>query len=876
MKQDKALNVAIVGGGAGCKAIMDVIFAEKLSQLRMKIIGVADTNDKATGYQYARAKGIYTTKDYRDLYKLEDLNLIIELVGGDELANEIFKTKPDDVRLMDNVAARLFWDIFQIEEQRIAERKRAEEVVREKERFLQAVFDAIQDGITVLDCDLNVILVNRSMEQMFATQMPVVGKKCYSIYRKRGAPCPRCPSLLALATGDTHSDVIPYPSEGHPKRWIDVSTFPLKNPGGRVVGIICYVRDITRNKQAREALQESEAQKRAILNASIDMIRYVDTDMKIIWANKRTMEALDMIPEDIEGQTCYQLFLDRDTPCEGCPTKDALQTGEIEQAVMHKPKFAGKQEGTYWDCYGVPVKNEAGDIISVIQVARDVTEQKKAEEELKRRHNELEAINGILLQLTKEDTLNGMCRVLQDIMEDFYPKFDAMIFLLTPDRDGFYFPRPERWQARETCYDRAERKLQDLRIEYDLLECLTKGRIRPACSGTKRIDCPTIIQKLAAGFKTWMAVSIGLDNECFGLFLLGSPSADMRVEDDLIFVETLIRQISGVIRYQISKEVREEAFRKQLTGPDKFMGIVGRSRPMQEVYRMIQAVADSASTVLITGESGTGKELVARTLHRAGKYKDTPFIAAHCSSFVPTLVHSEIFGHEKGAFTGATSRKLGRLERAQGGILFLDEVADLPLETQVLLLRFLQDKSFERVGGEHLVEVNVRVIAATNKDIEKEMKAGHLREDFYYRLNVLPIKLPPLRERSADVPLLANHFLRTYALIEGKVITGFDTEAMKLMMDYDWPGNVRELQNTVARSVVIASGSRIGVDVLPDRIRSRAGTPREFSLSKNERNLIESVMRGCNWNKHEAARLLDISRGTLYSKLKRYNIGPQR
>ena len=159
MDQARRLNVAIVGGGLGCKAIMDMIFAEKLSQLRMKLMGVADTDDTAPGYKYAREKGIYTTRDYRDLYKLEDLNLIIELVGGDEVANEIFRTKPDDVRLMDNVAARLFWDIFQIEEQRIAERKRTEEVVREKERFLQAVFDAIQDGITVLDCDLNVILV---------------------------------------------------------------------------------------------------------------------------------------------------------------------------------------------------------------------------------------------------------------------------------------------------------------------------------------------------------------------------------------------------------------------------------------------------------------------------------------------------------------------------------------------------------------------------------------------------------------------------------------------------------------------------------------------------------------------------------------------
>ena len=265
---------------------------------------------------------------------------------------------------------------------------------------------------------------------------------------------------------------------------------------------------------------------------------------------------------------------------------------------------------------------------------------------------------------------------------------------------------------------------------------------------------------------------------------------------------------------------------------------------------------------------------MARAIHAAGKYKETPFIVAHCSSFVPTLVHSEIFGHEKGAFTGALSQRRGRLERAQGGILFLDEVADLPLETQVLLLRFLQERSFERVGGDRPVEVNVRVIAATNKDIEKEMRAGRLREDFYYRLNVITTELPALRERITDVPLLANHFLRTYCLIEGKDITGFDSETMKLMMEYDWPGNVRELQNSVARSVVLACGSRIAVEDLPEKMRILLGQgmPNEYALEKNERNLIVSVMRECNWNKHEAARLLNISRGTLYSKLKKHNI----
>jgi len=632
------------------------------------------------------------------------------------------------------------------------------------------------------------------------------------------------------------------------------------------------MKDITERKRAEKDLRESEAQKRAILDASVDMIRYVDKNMKIIWANKRTAEQMGMDFDDISGRTCYDLFLGRDTPCEACPTERALETGRIEHAVM-RPRFGGRQEETYWDCYGVPVKDETGVVVRLIQMARDVTEQKKAEKELERRHHELKAINAVLLRVTKEYNVEGMCRVLESMMGDFYPGFKIWIFLLTPQRDGFYFPGPGRVDMAGPSYEEGQKKIKDLALEEALQQLLKEDKMKPVFSEKRYSSCPAVIQKLVSDFSTWMAVPVEVDGHCHGLFVLGSSSVDLEMKSELVFVETVIRQVASVIRYQISKELREVAFREQLTGPDKFMGLVGRSQPMQKTYRMIQSVADSSSTVLITGESGTGKELVARAIHRTGKYKNTPFVVAHCSSFVPTLVHSEIFGHEKGAFTGAISKKRGRLERAQGGILFLDEVADLPLETQVLLLRFLQDKSFERVGGERLLEVNVRVIAATNKEFEKEMKTGRLREDFFYRLNVLPIKTPTLRERMADIPLLANHFLKTYCLIEGKEITGFDTDTMRLMMDYDWPGNVRELQNMVARCVVLASGRHVSLDILPDRIRSRAGVT-EYSLVKNERNLILRVIRECNWNKHEVARQLDISRGTLYSKLKKHGIRP--
>jgi len=784
MAQVQALNVAIVGGGPGCKAIMKMIFAEKLSHLQMNLVGVACTNPNAVGYRYAQEKGIYTTTDYRSLYKLKELDMIIELTRRDDLANDIFRTKPDHVLLMDHVAARLFWDVFQIQEARIVDREQAAEAQRDSMDRLQVAYD---------------------QSIIYAKQLS---------------------------------------------------------------------EEIAERKHAEEVLRQSEAEKKAILDASVDSIRLVDKEMRIRWANKTTTTNLDIDPGDILGETCHKILANREIPCEGCPSKKAIETGWIEQSVLCVPNAAGGEGETYWDCYGVPLKDQSGKTVDLIQIARDVTGQIEAQKELKRRHDALNAIHGILFRVTKEYNLNGMGNVLQDIVKEFYPNVETLVYLLTPQRDGFYFPRPERGHIRESCYDQARKRIRSSKLEHDLLKLLTGGKIRPTCFGGKA-ECSVTILDLAAGFNSWMTVPIEVEDVCYGLFMVGSSSADVWVEDDVVFVESLIRQISGVIRYQTSKEVREEAFRNQLAGPDKFMGIVGSSQAMQETYELVKTVADSESTVLITGESGAGKELVARAIHQAGKYKGTPFIAAHCSSFVPTLVQAELFGHEKGAFTGATSRKLGRLERAHGGILFLDEVAELPLDTQVLLLRFLQDRSFERVGGEHRIEVNVRIIAATNKQIEGEVEAGRLREDFYYRLNVIPVRVPPLRERSIDVALLADHFLKTYCLIERKEITGFDTEAMQLMMDYDWPGNVRELQNTVARCVVLSSSPSIGAEELPEKIRTRPATHTGYSLAEHERNLVENAMRECKWNKQEAARLLQISRGTLYSKLRRFNIQPK-
>ena len=293
---------------------------------------------------------------------------------------------------------------------------------------------------------------------------------------------------------------------------------------------------------------------------------------------------------------------------------------------------------------------------------------------------------------------------------------------------------------------------------------------------------------------------------------------------------------------------------------------------MQRIYELIDLVAASDATVLITGENGTGKELVAQAVHRQSHRRKGPFIAANCSAYSPTLLESELFGHEKGAFTGAIKRKMGRIERAKGGTLFLDEIGDIAAATQVLLLRFLQDHTFERVGGEETLEADVRVLAATNRDLYREVEEGRFRDDLYYRLNVISIHLPPLRDRIEDIPLLAKHFLGKYTLKEGKAIHSFSSGAMQLLMDHDWPGNVRQLENAISHAVILAQDPVVERRHLPQFLKQAPADPPSTSLAENERRLILGVLQESSWNKHEAARRLKISRSTLYSKIRRYSL----
>ena len=335
---------------------------------------------------------------------------------------------------------------------------------------------------------------------------------------------------------------------------------------------------------------------------------------------------------------------------------------------------------------------------------------------------------------------------------------------------------------------------------------------------------------------------------------------------------------NAMINSSLKREVDE--LKRELKDRYQFKNIIGQSGVMQEVFRAMEKVVNSSVTVVIQGESGTGKELIARAIHYHNKQRSNhSFVAVNCSALPESLLESELFGHEKGSFTGATGRRAGKFEQSDGGTIFLDEIALMTPATQSKVLRVLQEREFERVGGNELIKVDTRVISATNKNLEEAVKKGEFREDLYYRISVFPIKLPALRERKEDIPLLAAHFLNKYAEQESKEIEAISPDALELLMAYHWPGNVRELENTIERGVVLANPPEIAARDLPTSIRS-LGEKKIYEsdnklsswIEKLEEEALRQALLECEGNISQTAKRLGIGRATIYRKAKKYGL----
>ncbi|NOZ23574.1 MAG: sigma-54-dependent Fis family transcriptional regulator [Planctomycetes bacterium] len=372
------------------------------------------------------------------------------------------------------------------------------------------------------------------------------------------------------------------------------------------------------------------------------------------------------------------------------------------------------------------------------------------------------------------------------------------------------------------------------------------------------------------------------------IMVTGYPDYDSVVEAMQKGAATYLRKPVNIdeLRTVVEKSLQKQALARrnvqleaQLDEKFGFEGIIGSTPPMRKIFQQVRQIAPTTATVLITGESGTGKELIASAIHNNSPRKNNAFVALNCAALSESILESELFGHEKGAFTGADSMRKGRFEFANHGTLFLDEVGDLPIETQIKLLRVIEQREITRVGSNTPIKVNVRLLAATHQDLEALVEEKKFRQDLYFRFNVVSIHLPPLRERRDDIPLMINAFIREFTEIHGKQVEGIDPEAREILCGYSWPGNVRELKNSIESMVVVSTGKTLTVADIPDSIprektevQISTGLVAGMSLEDAEKELIRATLDMTHGNREETAKILKIGERTLYRKLEKYGL----
>jgi len=422
-----------------------------------------------------------------------------------------------------------------------------------------------------------------------------------------------------------------------------------------------------------------------------------------------------------------------------------------------------------------------------------------------------------------------------------------------------------------------QQEIEQAGLIPEFIQYLQKIRSPHVIDSENTSDIPQFFNTVTMKYPKWFGLHISTPQQCIGYFVLALSASQEYSREDIHFFLTLFSQIAGHIRHLITHETEINDLRKRVVERTSHGKIIGQSEEMQRIYELIDLVSTSDATVLITGENGTGKELVAQAIHRQSHRKDSAFVVANCSAYSPALLESELFGHEKGAFTDAKTRKEGLLEVADGGALFLNEIGHMEVALQAKLLSVIEHKAFRRVGGKEEISVDVRIIAATNGDLKAEVEEGVFREDLYYRLHVFPIFIPPLRERKEDIMLLAHFFLEQFNKEFGKEIRGFSEDASDYMVNYDWPGNIRELKNAVERATILGNADMITPELLFPEICGQETTdaiyklPEEgIALEEVERRLIKQALDMAGWNQISAAKLLRLGRGALQYRMKKY------
>jgi PAS domain S-box-containing protein len=723
----------------------------------------------------------------------------------------------------------------------VSEQRHAEAVIREQGAELREVVDTIPAIVwSALPDGSNSYVNSRFVEYCGMPAEQIAGSGWHAATHRDDLERHNAKWLACVASGEPFEDEVRFRRADGQYRWHLQRGIPLRDEAGNIVKWYGVLTDIEDRKRAEEALRSSEAYLAEAQRLSQTGSWAWSPDQDIRYWSEECYRVLSFDPQD--GLPRFEEFFQRIHPDDQPGFRELIQTAIREKAEWEADYRIVRPDGPIRDIHvlGHPVLSTSGHLIEFVGTVIDVTERKRAEEELRRSEMELR-------------------RMLD----------------LAPQHVAVFGPGRERHYANRILLDYLGLTLEEWRQRFDRGEFIhpddwerVTGHFDRALSSGAGFELELRLRKRDGSYRWFLARFNPLRDEQGQITRWYVTATD--IEDRKQAEDTLRRE--------------NVALREEIDKASMFEEIVGTSPALQTVLSRISKVARSDSTVLITGETGTGKELVARAIHRRSDRSSRAFVSVNCAAIPRDLIASELFGHEKGAFTGATQQRLGRFELANGGTTFLDEVGDLPAETQIALLRVLQEHEFERVGGTRRIHADVRVIAATNRDLQAAISAGSFRSDLFYRLNVFPIEIPALRERKEDIPLLVEYFIDRYARKAGKHFRSVEKRTLQVLQSYPWPGNIRELQNVIERSVIVCETASFSVDESwlshqsPER-KAESQLYLSEKVAAQEKEIIEAALRECQgrvFGPSGAAAKLGIARSTLESKIRSLKINKNR
>ena len=789
-------------------------------------------------------------------------------------------------------------------------RTQAEDALYNSEERIRLILDSATEAICGCDSEGTCLFSNPSAARILGYDDPaeLIGKNMHALEhhsRKDGTPYPieECPIYIGFQKGESvHRD-----DEVYWRR--DGTSFPVEywsHPvvrEGRTLGAVITFIDITERNQAEAALRKSEERWRSVYENSAIGVALTDLNGRFLAVNRAYEKMLGYTEEELRKLTFLEITEEDYRDANWELVSELLE--EKRQQFQIEKQYRRKDGTLRWVSNNVSLVPGTESVPRFIMaLSEDITQRKQAEAALRKSEEQnrilLQINNAIITNLTQQALLHSISEALHPV----FPFDRCAITLYQPERDSFrflavegelhsdYFQTGLEFSRDETCGSWVFEHLRPL-VRRDL---------------EKEQQYPNERRLAAEGIRSMCVVPLALQGECIGLLSLVSQQKDRYSDVDAMFLQEVANQVALAIQnMQSFQEIdnlkarleKENVYlQEELRTEHNFEEIVGNSPALRKALHAVDQVAPTDSTVLIYGETGTGKELVARAIHSRSARNGRALVNVNCSAISAGLVESELFGHMKGAFTGALERRIGRFELAHGGTIFLDEIGELSLETQVKLLRVLQEHEFEPVGSSRSLRVDVRVIAATNRNLSEAVQAGRFRSDLFYRLNVFPIELPPLRERRSDIPQLVAFCISRFSKRLGKKIDGVSRESMENLVNYPWPGNIRELQNVIERAVVLSveptlrldrdlmpvAASTKGMEApetdAPEHRQADFESPRLLlTLDEVDRNHILAALQhtgGVVDGPNGAARILNLHPNTLRHRMDKLGIKGSR